>query len=189
MSMTSQSARPISILRMLGMAPGLALTALLACLPLQGQAQDAEYALKAAFVFNFAVFTQWPEPVLPAGSPLQLCAYGGNAMLEALISLNDKLVNGHKVQLRQLDASAAARSCHVLVLDARDRERWTGLRRELAGANVLTVADDRQIGASGAVIALMNDHSRIVFDADLEAARQAHLTLSSKLLRLARSAQ
>ena len=167
----------------------LRLALLLAWLPLQAGAQDAEYALKAAFVFNFAVFTQWPEPALPIGTPLQLCAYGGNTMLEALISLNDKLVNGHRVQLRQLDAGSGARNCHVLVLDARDRERWNSFRRELAGANVLTVADDRQIGANGAVLALMTDRSRIVFDADLEAARQAHLTLSSKLLRLARSAQ
>jgi hypothetical protein len=186
MPTSRQPFHPPSILRM---APGFALAVAAACLPLQALAQDAEYALKAAFVFNFAVFTQWPDPALPAGSPLQLCAYGGNPMLEALISLNDKVVNGHRVQLRQLDAGAGARNCHVLVLDARDRERWSGLRRDLAGANVLTVADDRQIGASGAVLALMNDHSRIIFDADLEAARQAHLTLSSKLLRLARSAQ
>ncbi len=152
-------------------------------------AQVAEYDLKAAFVFNFAVFTEWPAEALPGGAPLQLCAYPGNSLHGALAALGDKQINGHRVQLRQPGSGAAARACNVLFLDGQDRERWHALRPDLAGASVLTVADDRVIGAAGAILALAMDHARIVFDADLAAARQAHLTISSKLLRLARSVQ
>jgi hypothetical protein len=155
------------------------------------QAAVPEYQLKAAVIFNFAVFAEWPAAALPAAGPLTLCAYHGNALLAALQALADKSINGHRLDVRALAAGSAARNCHLLVLDRQDRERWPQLHRELiaAGASVLTVADDRQIGADGAMLALLMEDKRIVFDANLAALRAAGLTLSSKLLRLARSAQ
>ena len=143
--------------------------------------------LKAAFVFNFAVFTVWPAEALAGGAPISLCASAASALYPSLHTLNDKLVNGHRIAVRA--ATAPLRGCHVLVLDRADRERWSQLKRELAGAPVLTVSDDRIIGASGAVIALSNENERIGFDIDLGAARSAGLGLSSKLLRLARTVQ
>ncbi|MES2263375.1 MAG: YfiR family protein [Pseudomonadota bacterium] len=167
-------------------ALSLALAALL-CAP--ARAQVAEFDLKAAFIFNFAVFTGWPPETLAGDSPLVLCTYAGNSLQGALGALHNKVVNGHRLAVRQLGAGAGARDCHILYLDAQDRERWQQLRKELTGASVLTVADDRIIGNNGAVIALGADSRRIEFDVDLGAARSAHLTLSSKLLHLARNAQ
>ena len=146
-----------------------------------------ENDLKAAFVFNFAVFTAWSGEALASGAPLSLCADAANPMLAALGALNDKLVNGHRVAVRA--SGAALRGCHVLVLDRHDRGRWAQIKRELAGASVLTVSDDRSISDDGAVIGLSVEDRRIVFDVDIEAARAARLNLSSKLLRLARSVQ
>ncbi len=146
-----------------------------------------EPELKAAFVYNFAVFTEWPREALAPGMPLLLCASPDNAMLGALGQLRDKLVNGHRIALRP--ALAPVSACHVLVLTGADRERWARLKHELAGAAVLTVSDDMVISADGAVIGLSDDERRIGFDVDLGAARLARLVLSSKLLRLARSVQ
>ncbi len=146
-----------------------------------------EADLKAAFVFNFAIFTQWPAQALASGAPLSLCAGGAGPLYAALGQLNDKVVNGHRIALRA--AAADARGCHVLVLDRADRARWPQWRRDLGGAAVLTVADDADPGADGAVIVLELEDNRIGFTIDLGAARDAHLTLSSKLLRLARSVQ
>ena len=75
------------------------------------------------------------------------------------------------------------------MLDAQDRDRWALLKHDLATSSVLTVADDRIIGASGAMISFGIDNRRVGFDVDLVPVRQARLTLSSKLLRLARSVQ
>lgn len=146
-----------------------------------------EQELKAAFVYNFAVFTEWPQDALGAGAPIRICASPGGALAAALNQLNDKLVNGHRITVRP--TPAAPRGCHVLVLASQDRERWPQLRRDLAGASVLTVAGDQDIGAGGAVITMSVDHQRIGFDIDMGAARGARLILSSKLLRLARSVQ
>ena len=153
-----------------------------------GAAQGVpEHDLKAAFVFNFAVFTEWPQDVLTHGAPINLCASGSSPLYGALLRLQDKVVNGHRIALRP--PSAAPRACHVLVLERADRERWQQLKRELAGAAVLTVSDDHAIGGDGAVIALSAEDRRIGFDVDMQAARTARLNLSSKLLRLARSVQ
>ena len=146
-----------------------------------------ESDLKAAFIFNFAIFTEWPQEALAGGAPISVCASASNPMLGALAQLKDKLVNGHRVAVRP--AGGALRGCHVLVLDRGDRERWAQIKRELAGATVLTVSDDESISVDGAVIALSVEQRRMGFDVDLGAARGARLNLSSKLLRLARSVQ
>lgn len=146
-----------------------------------------ETDMKAAFVFNFAVFTEWPEAALALGAPISVCAGAANPMLASLNLLNDKLVNGHPIAVRA--SAAPLRGCHVLVLDRHDRGRWPQIKRELAGAHVLTVSDDRSISEDGAVIGLSVEDQRIGFDVDIGAARGARLNLSSKLLRLARSVQ
>ena len=153
-------------------------------------ADEAE--LKAAILYNFALFTEWPADTLPASAPLRLCVFQGNALLAALTGLQEKQVNGHRVSVRTLPAApggAQLAACHLLVLDARDRERWSLLKNDLATSSVLTVADDRIIGANGAMISFGIDNRRVGFDVDLAPVRQARLTLSSKLLRLARSVQ
>ena len=158
---------------------------LLACAGAQAEAVP-ENEMKAAFVFNFAVFTEWPQDALAAGAPIQLCVGAGTAFAAALGQLNDKVVNGHRIAVVP---PLTPRACHVLVLGGADRERWSMLRRELAGANVLTVSDDRAISADGAMIGLSVENRRMGFDVDLAAARGARLILSSKLLRLARNVQ
>jgi len=151
-----------------------------------------EAQLKAAILFNFALFTEWPTDTLPASAPLRLCVFQGNGLLTALTGLQEKQVNGHRISVRTLPPSLAGAqlaTCHLLVLDAQDRERWTLLKHDLATSSVLTVADDRIIGANGAMISFGIDNRRVGFDVDLIPVRQARLSLSSKLLRLARSVQ
>jgi len=151
-----------------------------------------EAELKAAILFNFAMFTEWPTDTLPASAPLRLCVFQDNGLLPALASLQEKQVNGHRVTIRTLAAQPAAAqlaTCHLLVLDAQDRDRWALLKHDLATSSVLTVADDRIIGANGAMISFGIDNRRVGFDVDMAPVRQARLSLSSKLLRLARSVQ
>jgi hypothetical protein len=184
----SSSSASASVRLRLARALALALMAACAVAARTGHSAPVpEYELKAAFVFNFAVFTEWPQDALGASAPIQLCAGANNALMPALSQLNDKLVNGHRIAIRA--GGSTLRSCHVLVLDSHDREQWGRIKRELAGAHVLTVSDDRDISADGAVIGLTLQNDRVGFDVDLSAARGAHLSLSSKLLRLARSVQ
>lgn len=147
-----------------------------------------EHDMKAAYIFNFAIFTQWPQ-TLPAaaGTPLFVCASAASPLFAALGQLKDKPINGRPLALRP--AVGALQGCHVLVLERADRERWPQWKRDLAGSAVLTVTDDHVIGKDGPMISMNLDAKRLVFDIDMTALRAARLNLSSKLLRLARSVQ
>ena len=148
-----------------------------------------EYKLKAAFVYNFALFTDWPMGILTEGGTLNICINPDSGLRPALSDLKDKLIKGRRVAILQSNDAETLRTCHVLVLGGLDRERWARIKKGLANSSVLTVSDDGEIGHDGAIITLYLDDHHIGFDINMQAARQAHLLLSSKLLRLARSVQ
>ena len=159
-------------------------------LPLQVAAQPVpEYELKAAFVYNFALFTEWPSDTSHEGGTLNICINPASVLRQSLSNLGDKVVKGRRVSVRHLAALDALRACHVLFMDSSDRERWVQIKKGLGGASVLTISDDDEISQDGSIIALSMDNNRIVFDIDTRAAKQARLVLSSKLLRLARTVQ
>lgn len=148
-----------------------------------------EYDLKVAFVYNFALFTEWPADTPFEGGSLNICVNPSSALRQPLRALTDRVVKGRKISVHQLPALDRLRNCHVLLVDGSDRERWMQVKKGLAGASVLTISDDEEIGHSGSIIALSTEGKRMVFDIDLHAAHDARLTLSSKLLRLARTVQ
>jgi hypothetical protein len=161
---------------------------LLACLPVRAQPVP-EHELKAAFVYNFALFTEWPGDTVFEGGTLNICVTSRGALSQPLVNLSDRLIKNRKVAIRHFVVTDSLRGCQVLYLDAADRERWPQLRKELDGASVLTVSDDAAIGHEGGIITLATDGNRVVFDIDTRAARQAHIVISSRLLRLARTVQ
>jgi len=166
------------------------MVAMLALLPLQLAAQPVpEYELKAAFVYNFALFTDWPADAAFEGGTLNVCVNPASALRPSLAGLGNKPVKGRRVAVRFLTGLDGLRACHVLFVDGSDRERWGHIKKGLAGASVLTIADDDEIGNDGSIISLAVDNNRVVFDVDTRVAKQARLVLSSKLLRLARMVQ
>jgi hypothetical protein len=154
-------------------------------LPLGLTAQPVhEHDLKAAFVYNFALFTDWPADTIYEGGTLNICINPASALRPALNALRDKPIRGRRIALRE-PAPGTVRACHVLFLEATDRRAWPQMREALAGATVLTVADDQEPGLEGSIIMLGFEGNRIVFSIDTRAAGAASLILSSKLLRLA----
>jgi hypothetical protein len=148
-----------------------------------------EYDLKAAVVYNFALFTEWPADAPHEGAAFNICVRNGSALRLPLNGFIDRQVHGRKIAVHDIGPGDSLRNCQVLYLDAEDRVRWAQIRRELEGASVLTVSEDGEIGRDGSVITLNLDNNRVVFDIDTRAARQARLTISSRLLRLARTVQ
>lgn len=165
----------------------LGLLAVAAVLPACVAAQTAtEQALKAAFIYNFAVFTEWPAAALAPDASLSICIHPGSPLGAALADLNLPTIRGHQV-LIQSNNTLNLRSCHILLLDALDRPELGRIKQALTGANVLTITDMANPGPGDAIISLSVNQKRIAFDIDLTAAHQAQLSISSKLLRLARN--
>ena len=161
----------------------------LALLPGLLHAQPAQESdLKAAFVYNFVQFTDWPAGTFGTSSTLNICLNAGSELQDAFQSLDGRVAKGQKIRVvtgKALDKQAA--ECHVIYVESLDRPRWPAIRRALAGRGTLTISDDAQLAQSGVMIMLSVQHSKMVFDIDAGEARQARLTFSSKLLRLART--
>jgi len=131
--------------------------------------------LKAAYIFNFAMFTTWPDAA--GKGPLFVCTNPDNPLWPGLSALNGRPVNGRPWTVTELARPKAAR-CDIAVL-ARTMERPAAL-----AAGVLVVRD----GAGGkAAITLVEDDEHIRFDVDTQEAARNGLRLSSHLLRLARN--
>jgi len=152
------------------------------------QVQAREAQVKTAFIYNFVLFTSWPADAMQADAPMVVCVTAEHPLHAALETLTGKPVRGHRLEIRKINDGAVA-GCHVLVFDARVPN---GVHVDPA-TPVLTVSDSpkslRAAGSPEPIIALTLHESRVVFDIDAVAAHQAHLQLSSQLLRLARSVQ
>lgn len=159
----------------------------LACaFPVAGRAADIapEYALKAAFIYNFAAFTDWPPGT---GNILNLCVVGKNPFGQSLSRLEGKTIGDMRVTIRLPAEGESLRSCQILFISAAEQANIARLLEEIKGAPVLTVAEGPGLVQQGVVIALFMEQRRITFEVNLEAARRARLSISSKLLRLAKT--
>jgi hypothetical protein len=144
----------------------------------------SEYAVKAAFLYNFAKFVEWPERTfLDAADPIALCVLGENpfgTLLEDAV--RDKTVNGRRIAVREAKTLSAAAGCHIVFLASGSLEEHLGA---LVGSPVLTVSDAESAVERGAIIGLKLEERRVRFEVNLNSAKKARLKLSSQLLKIA----
>lgn len=156
-------------------------------LPGLASAQAPEYDLKAAFLFNFAKFVEWPESAFAGErAPLTLCVHGEDPFGSTL----DEVVQGERVGERSLlvqrpDSLDDLGGCHVLFVSRSEKERLGELMAQVQGKPVLTVADMDGFLRAGGVINFILESGKVRFLIDQEAAKRSGLAISSKLMRLA----
>jgi hypothetical protein len=167
----------------------LVLTILLAMQLRTAAAQSAtEYQVKAAFLFNFAKFVEWPaDAFATADAPLQICVLGQDPFgrdFEQVIE--DKAVNGHRLEVAHPDGVPQSRACQILFISSSDKQRTRDILQGLAGTSVLTVGDVAGFAKIGGVINFVLDENRVRFEINVKAAERAHLRLSARLLTVAK---
>lgn len=142
-------------------------------------------ALKAAFIFNFVKFTEWPT--LHPTAPIVACVSGDDAIAAALAdTVRGQAVSGHPLVVQRIRDIPAGPTCQVLFIADTDKGRWAEHLRGLKGQPVLSVSDGAGFAQSGGIIELYVDAGRMRFAINVTAAEQAGLHLSSRLLGLAR---
>ncbi|HLF96196.1 MAG TPA: YfiR family protein [Methylococcaceae bacterium] len=151
--------------------------------PLRAELAE-EYELKAAFLYNFALFTHWPGET---AEPFTLCLYGPHRFGDALRQLDGKTVHDIPLSLQFPQTAQEARTCQVLFFNPDAVPRAAELLEALRAAPVLTISDHPVAWPMGTMIVLAVDPQRVVFDINTRRARQAGLDFSAKLLRLART--
>lgn len=174
--------RPGRVLRVLGLAM-LLIGAVRAQSPTAG-----EYQVKAAFLYNFAKFVEWPTSGFSdASSPLQICVFGRDPFGQALRDItNQKTVNGRKLEVNQVTDLQHARGCHILFIASSGETAVKQIVDGLRGAGVLTVGDSKGFTEQGGMINFVLENDRVQFEVNQKAAAQAGLKISSKLLSVAK---
>lgn len=176
------------VLRVLVLACVAAAGVLGRALPAQGAAGAApEYAVKAAFLYKFGFFVEWPPARLAgADEPLNLCIAGVDPFGPTLEQvLGTQRIQNHPVAVRRLLVEDDHAECHILFISGSDAALIGRIVDNVSGRGVLTVTElDFPLGSVG-IINFVIANNRVRFDIDAGAARDSGLVISSKLLGLA----
>lgn len=148
----------------------------------------SEYEVKAAFIYNFARFVEWPADAFASGdAPLVIGVVGDDPFRGALDrAVKDKSVEGHALQVRHFATADDVQRCHILFVPAAVSDQTDHILQRAGSNGVLSVGETDTFTPAGGVIRFYLDDNKIHFEVNLDAAEQARLKLSAKLLKLAR---
>jgi hypothetical protein len=150
-------------------------------------AQDVtEVALKGAFIFNFARFTEWPADALPASTTVSACVVGDKAVSDALTkTVSGRKVDGRPVTVSFVEPDGPMPVCHLLYVSGVTRDRAVQIVSALRDTPVLTVSDTEAFARLGGIVQIFVENGKMRFRINPRTAKRARLHLSSRLLMLA----
>jgi hypothetical protein len=163
------------------------------CPALAAGDEPLEYEVKAAFLLNFTKFVQWPATAFAdEHSPLAICILGEDPFGSTLNEMvKGEAVNGHELVIQKMGQrirrAPDPKSCQVLYV-ARSEKEVPKLMAEL-GPGILTVGEGEKFLQDGGVIAFVIQDRKVRFDIDQTAAAKARLSMSSRLMNVARSVE
>jgi hypothetical protein len=145
--------------------------------------------IRAAFVFNFVKFTEWPmQAYTDAGSPLTTCFLGADDVRAAFRSISiGKALNGRFLEDRAVKSAADMRNCQVLYVDSPRSPVVIEVLKNARQHDALAIGTSDDFLACGGMLRLQIENNRMRFDVNVGAVGRTKIKLSSKLLALARS--
>lgn len=154
----------------------------------QAPLQAGEYEVKAAFLYKFASYVEWPPQVFgEARSPFVIGVAGADLLADALARIvAERTIDGRPVEVRKLHRGDSVNGLQILFVGRDGGERLSDFLASARGRPVLTVSESEDIFAAGSVINFVVVDDKVRFDVALRAAELANLKLSSRLLSVAR---
>lgn len=146
-----------------------------------------EYEIKAAYLYNFINYIDWPENAFPApGGTITIGVVGQSPFGAALEVLNGKQVKGRTVALKQITDIKDLDQCQVVFINSSEKARLPELLGKLKDLRALTVSEIDGFAQQGGIINFISEHNKVRFEINPDAARQLGLNISSELLKLAK---
>jgi hypothetical protein len=145
-----------------------------------------EFQIEAVFLFNFTQFVIWPSTAFAdANDPFVICVLGEDRFGAYL----DDTIRGEKVAERSMVVKRYRRVedidvCHILYISKSEATKIREVLARLQGRSVLSVSDADRFGRDGGMIRFVVEHNHVRLRINLQAAKAAGLTISSKLLRV-----
>jgi hypothetical protein len=153
----------------------------------QAESSNSGHNIKAAFIYNFAIYVDWPsESFKTQEEPFVVGVVGSDKFADLLErTLSEKTVRGHAFMVKRSAAAKSIKGCHIVFFSADTRDVAAGLSA-LSTTPTLTVGESTAFSDSGGMINFLVDDNKVRFDINTDAGRRAHLVMSSRLLSLAR---
>lgn len=182
-------------MRQLGLA--IVLICMLLHSPLEASAQTlepsdpSEYLIKAGFIYNFAKLVGWPETAFAqANSPIVIGIVGNDpfgAILDRVV--DGKTIDGRGFVVKRLKWGKDLKDCNILFVSSSEQAHFDELVQLVKGLPILTIGETPNFPRRGGIINFTLEDSRVRFEVNIDAAKQADLNISSRLLSLARIVQ
>jgi len=152
--------------------------------PIHGQTVD-ELEVKAAFIFNFSKFVEWPMG--NSSAPFVIGIFGDDPFGSTIDDLTKgKTVFGRQIQIRRIKDPAEAKQCQIVFVRAAEKDKAAQLLAAVKGDPVLTVGETKEFLKMGGIIFMALDENRVSLMINGASAEQAKLKISAKLMSLAR---
>ncbi|MBA4149325.1 MAG: YfiR family protein [Verrucomicrobia bacterium] len=152
-----------------------------------GEAETlSRYHVKAAFLYNFLKFVDWPPQTLPQNSPYVVGVLGEDPFGAVLDStMQGKVINGRRIIVVRV-TEQNMQQCHLLFICSSERRRYREIHAKLQFAPVLTVGETEEFAENGGAIEFYMEGNKVRFEINPEAAKRSNLRIDATLLDLAR---
>lgn len=157
----------------------------------QDSEQSSEYLIKAGYIYNFAKLVEWPASAFAQpDSPIVIGIVGTDPFGPIIDKvLEGKKVNGHSFVIKRLKPTADVKECHILFVGTSLGPHVADTIRLTRGTPILTISEIPGFADRGGIINLTLEQNKVRFEVNVDAAKQADLNISSRLLVLAKVIQ
>ena len=148
----------------------------------------SEDQIKAAYLYNFAKFVEWPEASFPdASAPIHLCLLNDPSIGAQLIQIvKDKQISGRSIAIVPIQNAEQARGCQILFINSAQSWQVEHVIKVLQGASVLTVGEAAGFVEQGGIVNFVVQNDQVHFQVNHRAATQSRLRMSARLLSVAK---
>ncbi len=147
----------------------------------------SEYAIKAAFIYNFTKFIKWPKSVFHGKStPFAVCVVGEDPFGDSINSLLKVKSQGRSFEIRRREKTEDLTGCHILFISSSETKSVRNILEAIRGSGALTIGDTPMFARSGVMINFYMSEGKIRLEINLEAITKEKIDISSKMLGLAR---
>lgn len=150
---------------------------------------NREYSIKAAFLYHFSTYVQWPGDVFTSDAePFVIGVYHTNPFGSALDKIaSQKKVAGRSIVVKSVDSPAQVKDCHMLFVPGSvPAGEWAAVLRAAHGAPVLVVGESEHFVELGGDVQFFLENNKVRFAFSAETTKGGDLKVSSKLLSLAK---
>jgi hypothetical protein len=150
-------------------------------------ALQREYEIKAAYIYNFFNYIDWPADTLPpAGSTLTIGILGESPFGPALNPLVGKKVKGRTLAVKKVSSAKDLEQCQAVFICPSEKARLSEILGQLKDARILTVSEIEGFAEQGGIINFISERNKVRFEINTDAAKRTGLNISSDLLKLAK---